>query len=78
MFHTSELAFGLRTISLLGGDILILKALPISDKTARYVLSQERAIAHTIDLFGATFTHTKMYSITLDTGFVEAVYRRKY
>lgn len=77
MFHTSELAFGLRTISLLGGEIIVLKALPISDKTARYVKSQEKAIAHTLAQFGVTYTHTKMYCIK-NKGLVEAVYRRKY
>lgn len=78
MFHTSEYAFGLRTISLLGGEILILKAIPISDKTARYVKSQEMAVDHTLDQFGVYYTHKKMYSIKTHTGFIEAVYRRKY
>jgi len=87
MFVTSKVAFGLRTISLLGGDILILKAMPISDKSARYIPSQESAIAHTINTFGVRNTHTMMYQVsTPDTreiydnpsGLIETMYRRDY
>ncbi len=78
MFHTSKLAFGLRTISLLGGEIIILKAVPISDKTARYVRSQERAIIQTISRFGVIYSHTLMYKIIDQKGLIEAVYRSNY
>lgn len=87
MFVTSKISFGLRTISLLGGDILILKAMPISDKTARYVSSQQSAVAHTIDIFGVRNTHTMMYTEMLPdnrtvienpSGLIETVYRRNY
>jgi len=77
MFYTTDTFFALRTISLLSGDILVFKSLPISDKTARYVPSQEKAIAHTLSLFSANRTHKQMY-LTDDKGFVEAVYRRQY
>lgn len=77
MFHTSKIFFALRTISLLDGEIFIFKALPISDKTARYVLSQEKAIDHTIGLFGIEDSHVKMYEIQ-HKGLIEAVYRGHY
>lgn len=77
MFHTTDTFFALRTISLLGGNILIMKTLPKADKTARYVPSQEKAIDHTIRLFGARRTHKLMYNIVDEKGFVEAVYRRQ-
>lgn len=76
MFYTKQTYFALRTISLLDGNILIFKSLPISDKTARYVPSQETAIDHTISLFGARRSHKLMYKVS-DKGFVEAVYRRQ-
>lgn len=87
MFVTSKISFGLRTISLLGRDILILKAMPISDKTARFVSSQESAVAHTINTLGVRKTHTVMYTKMLPdnrtviknpSGLIETVYRRDY
>ena len=77
MFHTSKIFFALRTISLLDGEILIFKALPISDKTARYVPSQETAINHTIALIGVEGSHVRMYEIH-NKGLIEAVYRGHY
>jgi hypothetical protein len=78
MYHTTKLAFGLRSISLLGGEILIFKALSLDDKTARYVKSQEKAVRHTIDQFNATYSHTEMYTIFDENGLIESVYRRNY
>jgi hypothetical protein len=78
MYHTADIFFALRTISLLGGEIIILKALPISDKDAHYVPSQETAVDHTIFEFGIRYSHVKMYAIKDQLGLIEAVYRRRY
>lgn len=77
-YYTKTQSFGLRTISLLDEEILILKALSKSDKNAKYVPSQEKAVDHTIALFGLNHSHKKMYSLHDRSGLIEAVYRRHY
>lgn len=82
MYHTKERFFALRTISLLGSEIIILKAMPITDKSVfnlcSYTPSQEIAVNSTVRTFGVVKSHTKMYDIKDKDGFIEVVYRRKY
>ncbi len=82
MYHDKERFFALRTVSLLGSEIIILKAMPIIDKSVynqcSYTPSQEVAVNYTVRTFGIVKSHVKMYDIKDKNGFIEVVYRRKY